>query len=451
MAGFFTDVAGPIQYGGPNSLDPLSYKVYQPDRLVLGKRMEEHLRIAVCLWHSFGWPGTDIFGVGTFDRPWIARRATRWTAARASWPPRSSSSRSSASRSSASTTATSRPEGRTFAERPPTSTTLVDEAGAHGADGHPPAVGHGQPVQRTRATRPARPPTPIPRSSPTRRRRSSRCSRRPSSSAARTTCSGAAARATRPCSTPTWARGAAARALPPPGRRAQAPDRLRGDAAHRAQAKGADEAPVRLRLRDGRTASSCATASRTSTGSTSRPTTPRSPATASTTRSRTRSADGIFGSIDANRGDSQNGWDTDQFPNSVDELALAVYEILRGGGFTTGGFNFDAKLRRQSMERDRPVPRPHRRHRHAGAGAARGGRRCSRTASWPRRAEAATPAGLASLGRTCSRGARRWPTWRARVARWEIEPRPVSGRPGAPRERREPAASGPSAEVGHRA
>ena len=76
-------------------------------------------------------------------------------------------------------------------------------------------------------------------------------------------------------------------------------------------------------------------------------------------------ANGIFGSIDANRGDYQNGWDTDQFPNSVEELSLAVYEILRGGGFTTGGFNFDAKLRRQSMARDRPVPRPHRRHRHA--------------------------------------------------------------------------------------
>ena len=60
---------------------------------------------------------------------------------------------------------------------------------------------------------------------------------------------------------------------------------------------------------------------------------------------------GIFGSVDINRGDYQNGWDTDQFPNSVDELALALYEILRAGGFTTGGFNFDAKLRRQSVSR----------------------------------------------------------------------------------------------------
>jgi xylose isomerase len=59
---------------------------------------------------------------------------------------------------------------------------------------------------------------------------------------------------------------------------------------------------------------------------------------------------GIFGSIDANRGDHQNGWDTDQFPNSVEELTLALIEIERAGGFTTGGFNFDAKVRRQSVD-----------------------------------------------------------------------------------------------------
>ena len=62
-------------------------------------------------------------------------------------------------------------------------------------------------------------------------------------------------------------------------------------------------------------------------------------------------ANGMLGSIDANRGDPQNGWDTDQFPNSVEDLALPLYEILKGGGFTTGGFNFDAKLRRQSTDR----------------------------------------------------------------------------------------------------
>jgi xylose isomerase len=59
---------------------------------------------------------------------------------------------------------------------------------------------------------------------------------------------------------------------------------------------------------------------------------------------------GIFGSIDMNRNDYQSGWDTDQFPNNVPEMALAYYEVLRAGGFKTGGTNFDAKLRRQSLD-----------------------------------------------------------------------------------------------------
>ncbi len=61
---------------------------------------------------------------------------------------------------------------------------------------------------------------------------------------------------------------------------------------------------------------------------------------------------GIFGSIDMNRNDYQSGWDTDQFPNSPHEAALAYYEVLMAGGFTTGGTNFDAKLRRQSLDAD---------------------------------------------------------------------------------------------------
>jgi xylose isomerase len=59
---------------------------------------------------------------------------------------------------------------------------------------------------------------------------------------------------------------------------------------------------------------------------------------------------GIFGSLDMNRGDAQLGWDTDQFPNNVPEIALALYTVLQGGGFTTGGLNFDAKVRRQSID-----------------------------------------------------------------------------------------------------
>jgi xylose isomerase len=59
---------------------------------------------------------------------------------------------------------------------------------------------------------------------------------------------------------------------------------------------------------------------------------------------------GLFGSIDMNRNDYQSGWDTDQFPNNVPEVALAYYEILKAGGFATGGTNFDARLRRQSLD-----------------------------------------------------------------------------------------------------
>ena len=61
-------------------------------------------------------------------------------------------------------------------------------------------------------------------------------------------------------------------------------------------------------------------------------------------------ANGIFGSVDANRGDLLLGWDTDQFPTDLYDTALAMYTILRGGGFKTGGFNFDAKVRRQSID-----------------------------------------------------------------------------------------------------
>ena len=61
---------------------------------------------------------------------------------------------------------------------------------------------------------------------------------------------------------------------------------------------------------------------------------------------------GIFGSIDANAGDDRLGWDLDRFPVSVEQMSLGMLEILRGGGFTTGGLMFDCKLRRQSVSRD---------------------------------------------------------------------------------------------------
>ena len=69
MAGYF-DHIDPIKYEGPDSTNPLAFKHYNKDEVVLGKTMEEQLRVAVCYWHTFCWDGFDVFGGGTFDRPW---------------------------------------------------------------------------------------------------------------------------------------------------------------------------------------------------------------------------------------------------------------------------------------------------------------------------------------------------------------------------------------------
>ncbi|MEM6554538.1 MAG: xylose isomerase [Pseudomonadota bacterium] len=70
-ASFFEGV-GPIAYEGPESDNPLAYRYYDKDRLVMGKRMEDHLRPSICYWHTFCWDGYDVFGAGTFNRSWHA-------------------------------------------------------------------------------------------------------------------------------------------------------------------------------------------------------------------------------------------------------------------------------------------------------------------------------------------------------------------------------------------
>jgi len=66
---FFAGVE-PIRFEGPESGNPLAYRFYDKDRLIMGKRMEDHLRPSVCYWHTFCWDGFDVFGEGTFQRPW---------------------------------------------------------------------------------------------------------------------------------------------------------------------------------------------------------------------------------------------------------------------------------------------------------------------------------------------------------------------------------------------
>ena len=136
---------------------------------------------------------------------------------------------------------------------------------------------------------------------------------------------------------------------------------------------------------------------------------------------------GIFGSLDINRGDYQSGWDTDQFAMNVPEMALAFYEILKAGGFTTGGMNFDAKIRRQSIDPDDIL------HAHVGSmdACARGlliaakmiedgrlaGEVKKRYAKWDEPKNKAMLAGKESLSDIA-----------ARVHKDKIEPEPRSGR-----------------------
>ena len=61
----------PVRYEGPESKNALAYRCYDRTASSLGKTMEDHLRFAVCYWHSFGWPGSDLFGGETFLRPWM--------------------------------------------------------------------------------------------------------------------------------------------------------------------------------------------------------------------------------------------------------------------------------------------------------------------------------------------------------------------------------------------
>lgn len=61
-----------IKYEGAESTNPLAFKHYNPKEEIGGKTMEEHLRFAACYWHNFCWDGADVFGAGTFNRPWLA-------------------------------------------------------------------------------------------------------------------------------------------------------------------------------------------------------------------------------------------------------------------------------------------------------------------------------------------------------------------------------------------
>ena len=69
MAEYFKDIPK-IKYEGVNSTNPLSFKYYNPDEVVMGKTMREQLKFALSWWHTMGGDGTDMFGCGTTDKTW---------------------------------------------------------------------------------------------------------------------------------------------------------------------------------------------------------------------------------------------------------------------------------------------------------------------------------------------------------------------------------------------
>ena len=380
---FFGDI-DPIRYAGPDSDDPLSFRWYDADRVVAGRTMGDHLRFAVCYWHSFTWDGFDIFGDGTLDRPWTRAR--------------------------------DRSDGRRRTPKMDAAFEFFAKLGApfccfhdldiapegddvHGVDANlddDGRRGRGAPGSETgvellwgtanlfgnRRYRRAPPPTPIRRSSPTPPPRWRTASRRRTVSAATTTCCGAAAKGYETL--------------------------LNTDLGTRAR-------PARH--------GSCTWWSSTSTRSASTGTILIEPkpfeptkhqydydvATVHAFLQRYDLADeikvnievnhatlaghdfaheiaaavdaGIFGSIDANAGDDRLGWDVDRFPVSVEQMTLGdARDPAR-----RRVHHRRVQLRRQAappVDRPRrPVPRPHRRDGHDGPSAAGGGVASSSPAS----------------------------------------------------------------------
>jgi xylose isomerase len=351
MTDFFTDVPGRVAYANEDPPDGLGYRVYDPERMVAGKRMEDQLRIAVCYWHSFNWPGSDIFGDGTFDRPWLGSTDDAMVAAIAK-------------------------QDAAFE--------FFEKLGVpfycfHDVDMAP----AGNSLKESRAYLDAL---------------VERAQEKQDSTGVRLLWGTANL-----FSHPRYAAGAATN--PDPEVFAYGATQVRNalTATHRLDGEnyvlwgGREGYETLLNTNMSRENDQLAKFLELVAehkhaigfrGNLLLEPKPQEPtkhqydydcATVHGFLDRYDLLDeyrvnievnhatlaghsfhhevayalgnGIFGSIDANRGDPQNGWDTDQFPNSVDELSLAMFEILNAGGIGRGGFNFDTKLRRQSMDR----------------------------------------------------------------------------------------------------
>jgi len=348
---FFTEVPERIGFGGPDSTDPLAYAVYEPDRLVNGKRMADQLRIAVCLWHSFNWPGSDVFGVGTFDRPWLGAGVDPKQAARTKIDAAFEFIEKLGVPFFAFHDRDVAPEGRTYAETRASLDASVDLIERHMARtkarllwgtanlfGHPryAAGAATSPDPEVFAYAAAQVKTML---EVTHRLGGANYvlwgGREGYETLLNTDLAKEEAQLARFLSLVAEHKhriGFTGTLLIEPKPQEPAKHQYDYDAATVVGFLQRHDLLSEYRLNlEANHATLAGHSFHHEVAS--------------------AIALGAFGSIDVNRGDYQNGWDTDQFPNSVDELALAVHEIVAAGGFTTGGFNFDAKLRRQSVSR----------------------------------------------------------------------------------------------------
>ena len=348
---FFTEVAGPIRFAGRDSTDPLTYAVYEPDRLVLGKRMEDHLRIGACLWHSFAWPGVDMFGAGTFDRPWLAAGLD---------PVKAAEMKLDAAfeflaklgvpyfcvhdRDIAPEGVDGKDTRRIFDAVMDMVEVRIASTGVRLLWGTANLFTHPRYMSGA-ATNPnpevfAFAAAQVKLMLETTQRLGGQNyvlwgGREGYDSLLNTDLAHEDRQLARFLALVAEHKhriGFTGTLLIEPKPHEPTKHQYDRDAAtvHGFLVRHGLESEYKLNLEANHATLSGHSFHHEVAYAVSH---------------------GMLGSIDANRGDYQNGWDTDQFPNSVDELSLAVYEILRGGGFTSGGFNFDAKLRRQSVSR----------------------------------------------------------------------------------------------------
>jgi xylose isomerase len=344
--GFFGDIAT-VPFEGPDSTNPLAFRFYDADEQVLGRRMEDHLRFAVCYWHSFGWPGSDPFGGQTFQRPWFGDTMD-------------------AARQKADAAfemfallgvpfftfhdADVRPEGESFAQSRARLEEIADYfAGKMEATGVKLLWGTANLFSHRRyMAGAATNPDPA--------------------------VFAYAAASVKACLDVTHRLGGEnyvlwggregyetllntdlSRELDQMGRFLS----LVVDYKHKIGFKGAiliepkPQEPTKHQY-DFDVATVYGFLKRYGLENEVKVNIEQGHAILAghSFEHELALADAldIFGSIDMNRNDYQSGWDTDQFPNNVPEMALAYYEILKAGGLAPGGTNFDAKLRRQSLD-----------------------------------------------------------------------------------------------------